>query len=76
MSSYTVIKRFRDNVGRDYSRMSVSEKSELSVYAPGDSYESTSSEWTEYLVKRGFLQVSKPKTKRKRASVQRDGEGQ
>lgn len=50
MPDFTVIKTFRDR------------ESDLEVFKSGSPYTSTKKEWTDYLVKEGFLKSKDSKT--------------
>ena len=55
MANFKVVQHFNDREGKEEY-----DAKKLKKYTTGDSYESSNSEWTDYLVKKGFLKsVSK-----------------
>lgn len=70
MPDFTVIKTFRDR------------ESDLKIFESGSNYISNKKDWTDYLVKEGFLKSTRTKTtavkrveeKSKRTSSKKSGE--
>lgn len=50
MANFKVVNHFNDREGKEEY-----DAKKLKRYTIGDSYESSNSEWTDYLVKKGFL---------------------
>lgn len=75
--NFKTLKPFRDREGKDLKKLSSKQVAALSVYKANTPYESDNKEWTDYLVKEGYLapveeQETKPapkkRTPRKKAS--------
>lgn len=62
MGKFNVLKRFRDREGKELEKLTSKQMSALKVYEAGKVYESDKKEWTDYLVKEGFLKSTGTKT--------------
>lgn len=55
MDKFLTAKTFRDREGKEFSKLSAKQKAALKVYPKNSHYESDNKEWTDYLVKEGYL---------------------
>lgn len=62
MEKFQTLKKFRDREGKELKGLTSKQVSALKVYAVGKVYESNNKEWTDYLVKEGFLKSTGAKT--------------
>ncbi|MCZ8541968.1 hypothetical protein [Psychrobacillus psychrodurans] len=62
MGKFNILKRFRDREGKELKGLTSKQVLALKVYEAGKVYESDNKEWTEYLVKEGFLKSTGTKT--------------
>jgi len=81
MGKFQTLKKFRDREGKELKGLTSKQVSALKVYAVGKVYESNKKEWTDYLVKEGFLKSTGTKTitvtkedKPKRVTIKKSGE--
>lgn len=61
--NFKTLKPFRDREGKDLKKLSSKQVAALSVYKVNAPYESENAEWTDYLVKEGFLEPVEDKAK-------------
>lgn len=62
MGKFNILKRFRDREGKDLEKLTSKQVSALKIYEMGEVYESDDKEWTDHLVKEGFLKSTGQKS--------------
>lgn len=68
--NFKTLKPFRDREGKDLKKLSSKQVAALSVYKANQPYESDNKEWTDYLVKEGFLEPVEDTAKSATSSTQ------